>query len=175
MLGRRTATRRGWIRSRRAGSTRGWGMRVLVCWRITRPGSLGIFCASGWGPGCSGGPRDPSPQPSPARGEGEDCAWALSPGWDQSRRACAVVVYAFSGQMHHVIRAVDPGAELIAIVRAAGHARVADVLHSQERGRISEIHDDAILRARTRAVRRQLTTGVAHGVRAAVHWGRADI
>src|SRR5271165_5464549 len=77
--------------------------------------------------------------------------------------------------MDHVVGALKPGLELIPVMRAAWHAGIADILHRQERAWLGEVHDDAVLGAGGRSVRRQLTARVAYRVGAAIDRRGTDI
>src|SRR5579864_2765946 len=93
---------------------------------------------------------------------------SMRSAWLDDGGAFAVGFHLVALQLHGVVLAAQPRFELDAIVRAAGHAGVADVLHGQKRIRFGEIDNDAIFRAGACGVRWEFASGVAQGVRTTI-------
>src|SRR5271165_3783188 len=100
---------------------------------------------------------------------------SMASAWLDDRGALAIGFDTVATQMDGVILAAEPRFELILVVRTAGHAGIADVLHGEKRIRGGEVDHDAVLRTGTRGMRRQFAAGVAQRMRSTIDLARANV
>ena len=115
--------------------------------------------------------RAPDREARARRGEAPRPSGAPRPA---SRVRLQVGLHGLPAQVHHVVLPGDPGGEAVPVVGAPRLPRVAGVLAGQEAVRLGEVHHQAVLGPAVGAPGRR-EAGVAQGVGAAVHGGRAEV